>query len=66
MHLESKLGELYLKSEALAEMLLCTEFCNMDLLTSSLDLEANDVPLLLAVASIHTPELAQKYGVTFR
>lgn len=66
MHLESKLKELFMKSEALAEMLLGTEFCTMDLLTSSLDLEANDVPLLLAIASIHTPQLAQKYGVTFR
>ena len=58
LHLESKLRELFLRSQALRELLLATEFCDMELLTTSLDLEANDVPLLLAFASTHTPQVA--------
>nr|CAD7258627.1 unnamed protein product [Timema shepardi] len=61
LHLESKLRELCLRSQALADLLLNTEFCDMELLTSSLDLEANDVPLLLAVASTHSPEVTHRY-----
>ncbi|XP_066991475.2 folliculin-interacting protein 2 [Anabrus simplex] len=65
-HLESKLRELCLRSQALAELLLTTEFCDLASLTSFLGLEANDVPLLLAVASTHTPQVTQHYGLTFR
>jgi len=66
LHLESKLRELFLRSQALAELLLATEFCDMELLTTSLDLDANDVPLLLAVASTHTPQVTERYGLSFR
>ncbi|KAF4516820.1 hypothetical protein B566_EDAN006214 [Ephemera danica] len=65
-HLESKLREICLHSHALAQLLLATDCCEMDQLTSSLNLEANDVPLLLAVASTHTPQVTQRYGLSFR
>jgi folliculin-interacting protein 2 len=65
-HLESKLREICLHSHALAQLLLATDFCEMSQLTSALNLEANDVPLLLAVASTHTPEVTQRYGLTFQ
>lgn len=66
MHIEQKLHELCVQSKALAQMLLDTEYCTIDLLTSALKLEVNDVPLLMAVASIHTPEVTQKYGLRFQ
>ncbi|XP_069674233.1 folliculin-interacting protein 2 [Periplaneta americana] len=66
LHLESKLRELFLRSQALAELLLTTEFCDMELLTTSLDLDANDVPLLLAIASTHSPQVTERYGLSFR
>ncbi|XP_046392980.1 folliculin-interacting protein 2 [Ischnura elegans] len=66
LHLESKLREIWLRSHSLAQLLLTTEFCNMARVTTSLDLEANDVPLLLAVASTHTPQVTLRYGLSFR
>lgn len=65
-HLESKLRELYLRSQAVAEMLLSVDFCDVATLTSALGLEANDIPLLLAVASTHSPQVTQRYGISFR
>ncbi|XP_063220029.1 uncharacterized protein LOC134529646 isoform X2 [Bacillus rossius redtenbacheri] len=65
LYLESKLREVCLRSQALAELLLKTDFCDMEKLTVTLDLEANDVPLLLAVASTHTPQVTQRYGLCF-
>lgn len=65
-YMESKLQELYLHSETLAAFLLATEFCSLNTVTSALNLSANDVPLLLAVASIHSPQVTKKYGVSFR
>ncbi|XP_049767030.1 uncharacterized protein LOC126100466 [Schistocerca cancellata] len=65
-HVESKLRELYLRSQAVAEMLLSVDFCDVATLTSALGLEANDIPLLLAVASTHSPQVTQRYGVSFR
>lgn len=64
--LESRLQEILLRSQALSELLLSTQFCDIDNLTSSLSLEPNDVPLLLAVASTHTPEVTQRYGLALR
>lgn len=64
-HLESKLRELCLRSQALAELLMTTEFCDLATVTSSLGLEANDVPLLLAIASTHTPQVTSQYGLSF-
>lgn len=64
--LEAKLQELYLQSETLAAFLLATEFCSLSTVTSALNLSANDVPLLLSVASVHSPQVTKKYGVSFR
>lgn len=66
MHIESRLRELCLRSKTLAQLLMSTEFCNMDILTTTLQLEVNDIPLLMAIASTHTPQLAQKYGLSFQ
>lgn len=66
MHIEQKLQEFCLRSKALAQLLLATEFCSMELLTSTLQLEINDVPLLMAIASTHTPQIMQKYGLSFQ
>ncbi|XP_017884959.1 folliculin-interacting protein 2 [Ceratina calcarata] len=65
--LEAKLREMWLKSEALAEILLTTDVfdANVANLTNALDLDAADIPLLLAVATSHTPEIAQRFGLTF-
>lgn len=65
-YLESKLHELYMQSETLAAFLLATEFCSLSTVTSVLDVSANDVPLLLSVASVHSPQVTKKYGVSFR
>ena len=64
--MEAKLKEMWLKSEALAEMLLATEVCDASVanLTNALDLDVADIPLLLAVATSHSPEIAQKFGLT--
>nr|XP_033336597.1 folliculin-interacting protein 2 [Megalopta genalis] len=64
--LETKLREMWLKSEALAEMLMATELCDANVanLSNALDLDAADIPLLLAVATSHSPEIAQRFGLT--
>lgn len=64
--LESKLRELWLRSEALAEMMMSMEEsdANVNSLTNALDLDAADIPLLLAVATTHSPEIAQRFGLT--
>lgn len=64
--MESKLKEMYLQSETLAAFLLATEFCSLNSVTSALNLSANDIPLLLSVASIHSPQVTKKYGLSFR
>ncbi|KAK9869666.1 hypothetical protein WA026_003414 [Henosepilachna vigintioctopunctata] len=66
MHIEQRLQALCVRSKAVAEMLLATEFCSMEVLTSTLHLEVNDVPLLLAVASTFSPQVTQKYGISFQ
>uniref|UniRef100_A0A1Q3EZQ1 UDENN FNIP1/2-type domain-containing protein n=1 Tax=Culex tarsalis TaxID=7177 RepID=A0A1Q3EZQ1_CULTA len=64
--IESKLRELYLHSETIASFLLATDFCTIGSITSALDITANDMPLLLSVASIHAPEVTKRYGIQFR
>jgi folliculin-interacting protein 2 len=64
--IESKLREFYLQSETLATFLLATEFCSLNTLTSSLNLTDNDIPLLMSIASYHSPGVTRKYGVSFR
>ncbi|XP_050682093.1 folliculin-interacting protein 2 isoform X1 [Leptidea sinapis] len=65
LFLESKLRELCVLSMTLAELLMSGELYDMASLTASLQVDVNDVPLLLAVASTHTPQLAARYGVTY-
>ena len=64
--IESKLHEIYLQSETLASFLLATEFCSLNLLTTALELTENDIPLLLAVASVHSPQVTKRYGISTR
>lgn len=64
--IESKLREIYLHSETLASFLLETEFCSLSTLTSALNLSVNDIPLLMSVATVHSPLLGKKYGISFR
>ncbi|XP_011300543.1 folliculin-interacting protein 1 [Fopius arisanus] len=65
--LESKMREMWLRSGALAQMIMTMDVCsiNLDSLTSALDLDAADVPLLLAVATTHSPQIAQRIGFTY-
>lgn len=64
--LEDNLQQLYLQSCILAEYLLSAEdFINLQSIASVLDLDPCDIPLLLAVASTHTPLVGQKYGLSF-
>ena len=64
--IESKLREMYLQSETLAAFLMETEFCSLNTLTTTLNLSVNDIPLLMSIASIHSPQVTKKYGITFR
>lgn len=64
--IESKLREIYLHSEVFASFLLETEFCSLSKLTGALGLSVNDIPLLMSVASIHSPMISKKYGISFR
>lgn len=63
--LEAKLRDLWLRSEVLAEMMMSVEECdaNVNNLTNALDLDAADIPLLLAVATAHSPQIAQRFGL---
>ena len=65
--LEDSLQQLYLQSAILAEYLLTAQDwpTSLQAVSSALDLDPSDVPLLLAVASTHTPSLGQKYGLSF-
>ncbi|KAI5636381.1 folliculin-interacting protein middle domain-containing protein [Phthorimaea operculella] len=63
---EGKLRELCVLSKTLADMLMTTDFCDIDTLTKSLNIDVNDVPLLLAVATTHTPQVATRYGISYR
>ena len=62
--IETSLHALYRRSELLSTYLLSAQrIQTMDRLTSCLEMERNDVPLLMAVAHTHTPKLAKMYGV---
>ncbi|CAH0558064.1 unnamed protein product [Brassicogethes aeneus] len=65
-HLENKLQEICIRSKTLAQLLLKAPICSLELLNSTLHLDVNDVPLLMAIASIHTPQVTQKYGLSFQ
>ncbi|XP_014220956.1 folliculin-interacting protein 2 isoform X2 [Trichogramma pretiosum] len=64
--LESRLREMWLRSETLAEFLLGADETDakVENLTNFLDIDAADLPLLLAVATTHTPQIAQRFGLT--
>ncbi|XP_044583178.1 folliculin-interacting protein 2 isoform X1 [Cotesia glomerata] len=64
--LENKMREIWLRSEVLAKILMTGDVCDMSLsnLTNTLDLDAADLPLLLAVATTHSPQIAQRFGLT--
>lgn len=57
---------MWLRSETLAEMLMTVDpyDVNVNNLTNSLDMDAADLPLLLAVATTHFPQITQKFGLT--
>ncbi|XP_071514109.1 folliculin-interacting protein 2-like [Panulirus ornatus] len=75
-HLEERLCELYLKSQLLAEYLLGGAFLggseatfspyHLPELTRALGLDLNDLPLLLAVASTHTPAVTRMFGLSIK
>ncbi|XP_053690391.1 folliculin-interacting protein 2 [Sabethes cyaneus] len=62
-YIESKMREFYLQSETIASFLLATNFCTIGSICSALDITANDMPLLLSVASIHAPEVTKRYVI---
>ncbi|XP_066429680.1 folliculin-interacting protein 2 isoform X2 [Eleutherodactylus coqui] len=59
MHLEDKLQELYLKSKMLSEYLRGHTRVHVKELGNVLGIESSDLPLLAAVASTHSPHVAQ-------
>ncbi|CAN0060751.1 unnamed protein product [Lampetra fluviatilis] len=59
MHLEDRLQELYSKSKVLAEYLRGQTRVHVKELSAVLGIEANDLPLLAAIASTHSPHVAQ-------
>ncbi|CAH2300607.1 Hypothetical predicted protein [Pelobates cultripes] len=59
MHLEDKLQELYFKSKMLSEYLRGHKRVHVKELGVVLGIESNDLPLLAAVASTHSPHVAQ-------
>ncbi|XP_013084191.2 folliculin-interacting protein 2-like isoform X1 [Biomphalaria glabrata] len=60
MHLEDRLQEIYFKSLMVSECIHTTRSINQRELTTMLGFETSDLPLLLAVAKTHTPELIMK------
>ncbi|KAM4708535.1 folliculin-interacting protein 2 isoform 1-T1 [Discoglossus pictus] len=59
MHLEDKLQEMYFKSKMLSEYLRGHTRVHVKELGVVLGIESNDLPLLAAVASTHSPHVAQ-------
>ncbi|XP_036089905.1 folliculin-interacting protein 2 isoform X10 [Rousettus aegyptiacus] len=59
MHLEDRLQEMYLKSKMLSEYLRGHTRVHVKELGVVLGIESNDLPLLTAIASTHSPSVAQ-------
>ncbi|XP_053334181.1 folliculin-interacting protein 1 isoform X2 [Clarias gariepinus] len=59
MHLEDRLQELYFKSKMLAEYLKGQTRVHVKELGKVLGIESSDLPLLAAIASTHSPYVAQ-------
>lgn len=55
MHLEDRLQELYFKSLLLTEYVRDCKMISVSKLSSSLGLDPSDVPLLMSIASTHSP-----------
>lgn len=55
-----------LQGEALAELLMEMDLCEAGIanVSDALDLDAADIPLLLAVATTHSPQVAQRFGLS--
>jgi len=64
-YLEDQLQQVYLESCSLSEYLLSTDYTSLQNITKSLQVDASDVPLLLAVASTHTPAVGKKLSLGF-
>ncbi|CAG0889594.1 unnamed protein product [Darwinula stevensoni] len=65
-YLEAGLREIYLRSRTLADYLLADKFSDMGRVTRMLKVEVADVPLLLAAASTHSPQVTRMYGISHR
>ena len=64
--MEDGLQQVYLQSCILAEFLLSQDgFHSLQTISSVLDFDPCDVPLLLSVAATHTPSVGHKYGLSF-
>jgi len=59
MHLEDKLQELYFKSVMLSEYICKHHRIDIRKIANMLSIDLSDLPLLLAVAATHTPQLAK-------
>ncbi|XP_048855697.1 folliculin-interacting protein 2 isoform X3 [Brienomyrus brachyistius] len=59
MHLEDRLQEVYFKSKMLSEYLKGQKRVHVKELSLVLGIESSDLPLLAAVASTHSPHVAQ-------
>ncbi|XP_013386632.1 folliculin-interacting protein 1 isoform X2 [Lingula anatina] len=55
MHMEDRLQEIYFKSGILAEYLQCEKIGSNKEICSLLGVDVSDLPLLMAVAGIHSP-----------
>lgn len=64
--MEQKLIEICLRANTLSEFLLTTEFCSMDVLLKTLNLNIVDIPLLMSVGSNINPRILQKYGLSYQ
>ncbi|ELU07102.1 hypothetical protein CAPTEDRAFT_96149, partial [Capitella teleta] len=58
MHLEDRLQEIYFKSRSLAEYIRAHKRIDQSELSTTLGVDTSDIPLLLAVAGTHSPNLA--------
>lgn len=65
-HVEDCLRHIYLQSRFLAALLVPSDsLVSLDNLVNSLGVDRHDVPLLMSVATAHSPELTTRYGLTF-
>ncbi|XP_059089920.1 folliculin-interacting protein 2-like isoform X2 [Tigriopus californicus] len=66
--IEDHLQGMLLQSYLLSEYLLTTADLSQNLrknIKDNLDIDQNDLQLLMAIASVHTPEISKKFGLSF-